>query len=138
MKIVLDSNILFSALLRESTTRRVLLLIEDELFLPYAVFEELEEHKEELLKKSGLYEKEFNELLSMLLGRVKIVPFTELESKKKEAILIVESIDPDDAMFIAACLSLNAVLWSEDKALKCQRKIRVINTKELLLKTGLI
>ncbi len=60
MKIVLDSNILFSALIKDSTTRRIILECDPIFLFPSFIFEEMEKYKKELLKKSKMEEKEFN------------------------------------------------------------------------------
>lgn len=41
------------------------------------------------------------------------------------------SPDPDDSDFFALALKLDCPIWSEDKKLKEQSRIRVLNTREL-------
>ena len=74
MKIILDSNILFSALIKDSKTRRIMLEYEGFFLFPKFVFEEMEKHIEELLRKSELSKQEFNTLLAIILKKVAIVP----------------------------------------------------------------
>jgi len=50
----------------------------------------MEKHKEELLKKSKMKSKDFNNLLSLLLGKVLIVPTNSLYKYKKQAYEIVK------------------------------------------------
>lgn len=98
MNIVLDSNILFSALIKDSLTRR-LILEHDGLFLfPSYIFEEMEEHKEELIHKSKMDKEDFDKLLKLLLKKVLIVPEGVMNSYKHESIEIVKDIDLDDAI----------------------------------------
>lgn len=66
MKIVLDSNILFSALIKDSITRRIILECDSIFLFPSFIFEEMEKHKKELLKKSKMEEKEFNIILQVI------------------------------------------------------------------------
>jgi predicted nucleic acid-binding protein len=40
--------------------------------------------------------------------------------------------DPKDADFVALALKFEAVLWSNDKALKGIGGIKVVNTKEII------
>jgi predicted nucleic acid-binding protein len=54
MNIVIDSNILFAALLKDSKIRNIILNYEGYFIFPAYIFEELIEHKEELIKKSKL------------------------------------------------------------------------------------
>ena len=69
MKIIIDSNILFSALIKDSKTRRIILEYEGFFLFPQYVFEEMEKHIEELLKKSKLSKQEFNTLLTIFLKK---------------------------------------------------------------------
>ena len=132
MKIVIDSNILFSALIKDSITRRIILDYENQFLFPSYIFEEMEIHKTELLTKSKMKEKDFEELLSLLLRKVIIIPNEILLHYKKEAYQIIKDIDPDDVTFIACALAFNdSVIWSDDKKLKQQSKIRIKNTNEM-------
>ena len=49
MKIVMDSNVLFSALIRASTTRKLILEYGDLFLFPSYISEEAEKHKGELM-----------------------------------------------------------------------------------------
>jgi predicted nucleic acid-binding protein len=51
LNIVIDSNILFSALIKDSLTRRIILDYDKTFLFPEFIFEEIQKHKEELLKK---------------------------------------------------------------------------------------
>jgi len=107
LKIVIDSNILFSALIKDSITRRIILDYENQFLFPSYIFEEMEIHKTELLTKSKMKEKDFEELLSLLLRKVIIIPNEILLHYKKEAYQIIKDIDPDDVTFIACALAFN-------------------------------
>lgn len=54
MKLVLDSKVIFSALIKRSKTRNILLSNLFELYAPEYIFNEIKKHKEVLLKKSKL------------------------------------------------------------------------------------
>lgn len=131
VKIVIDSNVLFSALIKDALTRKLILEYEEEFLFPQYIFEEMQKHKELLLKKSKMSEKEFSQLLNIILRKVIIIPTEHLKAKEKEAKKLAQDIDPDDALFFACALVHNAIIWSDDKALKKQEQINVINTKEI-------
>jgi len=67
LKIVIYSNTLFSALIKDSITRRIILDYEDQLLFPSYIFEEMEKHKDELLTKLKMKPKDFEDLLRLLL-----------------------------------------------------------------------
>lgn len=132
MNIVIDSNILFSALIRDSLTRRIILEYDGVFLFPSFIFEEMEKHKGELLKKSGMNTKDFELLLYILLRKVRIVPSDVLRPYKKKAYGIVKDIDPGDTVFIACTLAYpQSILWSDDKKLKQQSIVPIINTNEM-------
>ena len=70
MNIVIDSNILFSALIKDSVTRGIILDYNGLFLFPEFIFEEFERHKKELFKKSGMGEKSFGSLLKIILSKV--------------------------------------------------------------------
>jgi predicted nucleic acid-binding protein len=132
LNIVIDSNVLFSALIKNSLTRKMILLYTGKFLFPSFIFDELEKHKGELVEKSGMGAKQFEMLLTILLQRVQIVPTDILLSYEKKAYDTVKDIDPDDILFIACALAHpDSILWSDDKKLKQQTVVPIINTKEM-------
>ncbi|HLD33679.1 MAG TPA: PIN domain-containing protein [Candidatus Nanoarchaeia archaeon] len=132
MRIVLDSNILFSALIKDSFVRRIILEYEGKFLFPSFVFEELVEHKDELMSKSGLNSDEFDSLLDTILRKVEIVHSSALEMHKKRSFEIMKDIDKNDVLFVACALAYpESVIWSDDKHLKKQKEIEVRTTNEI-------
>jgi len=129
MDLVIDANVLFSALIKDSFAYNLLFSGSFHLFTPEYIFTELEKHKEELLKKTERTDEEFSRLLEILKRRVIIVPLEELVPYVEEAEKLTP--DPDDMAYFALALKLNCVIWSNDKKLKVQDKIKVYNTHEL-------
>ncbi len=133
MNIIIDSNVLFSALIKDSTTRKLILNYDGFFLFPDFIFEETEKHKAELFEKSKMNQEDFDKLLELILQKVVIVPNEILQPFKEEAIKIVKDIDIDDALFVACALAYeNSIIWSDDKKLKIQTKIKVLNTKEII------
>ena len=133
MKIIIDSNILFSALIRDSFTRRLILEYEEQFLFPEFIFEEMEKHKEELFRKSGMTTEDLNKLLQLIIKKILIVPNSILIPYRKEALEIIKEIDIDDVLFIACALAYpNSILWSNDKDLKKQNKVTVLSTAEII------
>ena len=133
MIIIIDANILFSALIKDSKTREIILKVDEFFIFPSYVFIEMQKHKEEILRKSKMSEKDFNELLHLILNKILIVPNEVLIPHKKEAFDIVKDIDPDDVLFVACALAYSgSAIWSNDKHLKNQKNVRVLNTQEFV------
>ncbi|HLD75872.1 MAG TPA: PIN domain-containing protein [Candidatus Norongarragalinales archaeon] len=129
MIIVTDSNILFSAFLRDGLTRRLLFHPRLEAYLPQFFTEEWDKHAHSLAARTGLSEAYLKSTKEILLSRVQVAKAERYLRFRSEAKKV--SPDPDDADFFALALALNCPIWSQDKALKRQNYVKVINTIEL-------
>ena len=133
MRIVVDTNILISSLIKDSITREILLLPCMDFYLPEFALEEVEAHKVKIIKLSGLSSDEIDFFLDLLLENISIVPAQTIRPHLKEAEKIIGDIDPGDIPFIALALAVdNDGIWTNDKHFKKVRKIKVWNTPELL------
>ena len=137
MRLVIDTNILISALLKDSVTRELLLFPSMELLLPEYALEEIEAHKETISRRSGLSKNEVDIVLSILLENITIIPASEIKPYLKKAQKIIGSIDPFDVPFVALALSVeNDGVWSNDKHFKNITGIKVWKTSDLLKLIG--
>jgi len=126
----LDANPLFSALIKDSFTVNVIVNEDVELFTPEFLFDEFLEHKEEILSKTKRTEQELNDLVGSLKDIIHIVPQKEFESFLEEAKQLTS--DEDDVQYLALALKLKIPVWSNDKKLKQQDKIKIYSTEDLL------
>ncbi|MEK7250637.1 MAG: PIN domain-containing protein, partial [Bacteroidota bacterium] len=116
MQLIVDTNILASALIRNAITRQILLSPSFNLFLPEFSLEELRENWDFILRKSKLPESELEQLLLLLLRNVTVVPESSYAQFIPGAQEIMAAIDIDDAPFLALALSFhNDGIWSNDK-----------------------
>ncbi len=119
MRLVLDANRLFAALIKDSVARKILLNPSLEFIAPDYILIEISNHKNELLKKSKL-------------------PLEEIKPCYKRAREIMEDIDPDDAVFLAISFcSPNDGIWTEDAHFEKQDAVRVWKTTELMEVLGM-
>ena len=70
MKIIIDSNILFSALIKDSTIRKIILNYDEFFLFPDFIFQEMEKHKQELFDKSGMNENDSMNFLTLFLKKL--------------------------------------------------------------------
>ena len=70
MRLVIDTGILISAILKDSATREILLFSDIEFLLPEYALEEYGKHRKVISKRSGLSEKELNIILSLFAGSI--------------------------------------------------------------------
>jgi predicted nucleic acid-binding protein len=129
MKLVVDANVLFSALIKQGKTAELLLDLSMNLYTPKFILDEFEKYRQEIIAKTKRSEEEFAEIFDMFKGIIHVVPEEEFVKYLKEA----EKISPDskDIMYFALALKLNCPIWSNDKRLKNQDKIKVYSTEEL-------
>lgn len=128
MDLVIDSNILFAALIKESTTSEI--LFKHTLYAPEFIFEEFRKYKEYLKGKTKRTGEEFGDLFDLFERNVILIPKEEIELSISEAEKI--SLDEKDVLYLALALKLKCGIWSNDKKLKAQKIVKVYSTEELL------
>ena len=129
MKLVVDANVLFSALIKDSFTRKMFFDERLEIYAPQYLFEEFEEHREEIMQKTHRSEADFWEVMGILKSRISVIPVSEFEKfmeKAKKA-----SPDNDDAIYFAAAFAIDGAIWSNDARLKSQKAVKVLSTAEV-------
>ncbi|MFX1445221.1 MAG: PIN domain-containing protein [Promethearchaeota archaeon] len=137
MKLVVDANILFAALIKEELTAELLISDKLQLFAPEFLFAEFSKYEELILKKTHRSKKDFKKYLELLKEQITIIP-------KKEITLFIDkaekiSPDPKDTIYLALALALKSSIWSNDKSLKeFQEEVTVLSTEELIEKTNLL
>ncbi len=133
MIIIIDVNVFLSALIKDSTTREIILTYEQEFCFPEKSLQKIRKYKPLIQKKSGLSDLDFLKLFHSLLKVIRIIPNEKLLDYWDEAKEIMEHIDPEDVVFIAAALSQDdAIIWSNDSHFEKQNKIITLKTKDLV------
>ncbi len=131
MLVVLDANVLCSALIAKGRIAEMLFSDKLEIIAPELLFVEFERHRQEILSKSKLSESEFSVLLALFKKRVKIVPIDEFEDRFFEASSLLNVKEHfKDTAYVALALKFNCPLWSDEKLLK-KINVRVLNTSEV-------
>lgn len=131
MKLVIDANILFSFFKKKSFTRNFILSHpEIEYFTSVYVFEELDKHKNIIQKKAKIGDKVYDLIMRELKEYIEIVGLKEIKEKWDAAKDICP--DPNDVPYFAVSLRIKCPLWSNDKKLREQDKVMVLNTGELV------
>jgi len=121
MNIVVDTNIVFSALINSRSTISEMIITPYSHFRFYTskyLFDELEKHKSKLQKASKLTEKEIDRTKLELFKYINIISLeiipVEIWQRAKD---LTFDIDPDDIPFVALSIYLDAYLWTGDKIL---------------------
>lgn len=138
MKLILDTNVFFSGIIKDSITRKILLYPDYEFYIPDFFLIELKKYEEYLINKTGLEKLKFKQLLKDILENIYLVPINEYSDKLIKAKEIIGNIDKKDIPFIAVALSFkNNGIRTDDKHFKEQFEIKIYSTKELIVELGL-
>ncbi len=139
MKIVVDTNIIFSTLLNTNSTIGDLIFNSGDYFTFYScsyMRYEIQKHWEKLLKISKLSEEQLQVSYAHVFSKLnfineEIIPVKTWLAAEK----ITKEIDIDDTDFVALSKFLRATLWTGDKAL--YNGLKKLNYKKILNTTEL-
>ncbi len=132
MKIVLDTNIILSALIKDSLTRKIIKSAEFEFFAPSFSLSEINKYKKYVCEKSLLTEKQFDVLLKNLFESIDIVPISFYENHLDDSKKLIS--DVKDVPFLACAIALSADIWSDDMDFQKQKKIKIYTTQDFIKK----
>jgi predicted nucleic acid-binding protein len=120
-KIIIDSNIVFSALLNVNSRIGQILINGHKKFVFFApeyVRFEIIQHQFKIKNFAKLSDIEFVELFELVLRNIKILNHSIIPTKfYADAVKLCESVDVDDAVFVAFAEYLKGKLWTGDKKL---------------------
>jgi predicted nucleic acid-binding protein len=144
VKLVVDANIVFSALL--TTRGEVSKLLASgwpplELFAPEALSVEIALHREKLMRLSKLSVAEMAIIETGVFDRITVVPHESIGPEHWErAYDLVKAVDERDDHYVALALHLNCPLWTGDKklvnGLRRKNFKLLVTTEELRKKLG--
>lgn len=131
MNLIIDANILASALIKDGINRELIVSESFNLYSPDFIIEEIIEHLGEFEQKTKLNREKlifnFKELLR--LANIRLINKNLFADFINPAIKI--SPDICDVAYFALALKLNCPIWSNDKLLKMQDKVKIYSTEEI-------
>jgi predicted nucleic acid-binding protein len=140
MRIVVDTNIAFSAILNtDSRIARIILQSRARLnfYSTDLLLLEIEEHKNKLKELAGYSDFDLNKAMKLITAKIRfidarLIPAPVLIGAQN----LLESIDIDDTEFVALTNHISGKLWSGDKALLTGLKQKgwnhFVSTRELV------
>lgn len=132
MEIVVDSNIVFSAMISDSVTRKILLDSGHKFYSPDFIKSEITKYQDLITEKSGLSNQEFEMLLNLILDEIEIQAKEEYENELDKAEEILGDQDIKDIPFLAVAIHKDCKIWSNDKDFQEQNEIEIITTEEMI------
>ena len=132
MKFVVDTNIIISSIIKDSLSRKIIFNKNFEFITPSYTLSEINKHRLELCKKSGLSSNELNKLLEKLFNYIKIVNYEIYKDYLEKSKKLID--DVDDISFLACAMALKSNIWSNDSHFKNQKIVKIFTTKEFIKK----
>ena len=138
MKLVVDSNVLFTFFWKNSVLHNILKQ-PIELFSPQYALEEINKYAKELMEKTSLSKEEFKKTMQKLAHIVYFIPIEEYSSSFHKVTALRSKLSAQnyneiikDIDFLALAIHLQCPLWSNDLLLKKQSTVSVLTTKEII------
>ncbi|MGK7939992.1 MAG: PIN domain-containing protein [Crocosphaera sp.] len=118
--IIIDTNIVFSALLEQSSRFSQIIVFSDyDFFVNEQMLVEIFKYKEKILKLSKLSENELMEAYKILIKRINLYKEQYISSQNwQTAYSLCQNVDENDTPHVALTLELDGLLWTGDKKLK--------------------
>ena len=121
MKVVVDTNIVFSATLNSNGLIGELLFNSEEQFDFYSsefIIDELTKYKSKLLALTKMTEKRLDISIYQVLKNISLISSEAIsEVHWQKAYDLAADIDEDDTPFLATAISIGAAIWTGDKKL---------------------
>ncbi|MFH1408315.1 MAG: PIN domain-containing protein [Nanoarchaeota archaeon] len=133
MNLVIDSNVLFAAAIKESKTAEAIFHRNLDLFSPSFILDECTKYMIYLERKTQW--PDFPNIMKKLLDKITLID----QSLFVESLQIATEISPDlaDSPFVALAIHLNIPLWTNDKQLINIKEIRIFTTKQVIEYLGI-
>jgi predicted nucleic acid-binding protein len=128
MKLVVDANVVISALIADSKTRELIVTLEPELLTPEVVHVEIGNYESLIVEKSGMELERVRQFIDLLFQYIETVPASEFYPYIEEADEAIGDTDPDDVLYVACALARDAGVWSDDSDFEGQNLVPVFNT----------
>lgn len=139
MRIVIDTNIVFSAILNTNSKIAGIILQPKTQFNFYAteqLYAEIKEHKDKIKKLTRYSELELDRIIQLITNKINFINIKLIPKHiYNNAEILTKDIDIDDTEFVALTDHIKGKLWSGDKELRKGLSIKkwnkFITTEEL-------
>jgi predicted nucleic acid-binding protein len=137
VRLVVDSNVVFAALLRAGTTRAILVDPPFRLLAPEWMLVEMRRHRVAIADRAGLSESEFDLLFALVTQGIEIVPLAGYKAFIDEASNRMGGRDPGDAPFLALALATRCDgIWTQNVRHFKEAGLRIWSTEDLISWVG--
>ncbi|HNX68322.1 MAG TPA: PIN domain-containing protein [Candidatus Omnitrophota bacterium] len=134
MELVVDANILLAGFMKTAVTRELLLDSRLKLHAPEYLVYETRKHllgNSDLKRRIGLSASEIDKIWFLLTQNIE--SHAQGDYQKAHATALKLAPHAEDAPYLALALSMNIPVWSNDKAMAMQPRIRILTTRDILV-----
>jgi predicted nucleic acid-binding protein len=132
MKLVIDANVVISALIADSKTRELIVTLEPDLLTPAFVHDEIENYRELIVEKSGMEPDRVSQFTELLFQYIDDVPANDFYPAIETADTAIGDIDPDDVLYLACAIACDAAIWSDDTDFDEQDLVETYSTSDVI------
>lgn len=132
MKLVIDANVVISALIADSKTRELIVTLEPDLLTPTFVHEEIENYEALIVKKSGMESDRVTQFMDLLFQYIEVVPADDFYQAIERAKKAIGDTDPDDVLYLACAITNDAAIWSDDSDFDDQDLAETYSTTDVI------
>jgi predicted nucleic acid-binding protein len=132
MKLVVDANVVISALIADSKTRELIVTLEPDLLTPGFVHDEIKNYTDLIVEKSGLSPERVTQFIDPLFQYIEVVPAEEFYPHIEAGEAAIGETDPDDVLYVACALAKDAAVWSDDADFDEQTLVEAYSTSDMI------
>jgi predicted nucleic acid-binding protein len=132
MKLVIDANVVISALVADSKTRELIVTLEPDLLTPAFVYDEIESYEDLIVEKSGMKPDRVAQFIDLLFQYIEVVPAEAFHPAMERADAAIGDTDPDDVLYLACAIASNGAIWSDDSDFDEQDLVETYSTSDVI------
>jgi predicted nucleic acid-binding protein len=132
MKLVIDANVVISALIADSKTRELIVTLEPDLLTPAFVHDEIENYEDLIVEKSGMEPNRVEQFIELLFQYIEAVPADDFYPAIDRAKEAIDDTDPDDVLYLACAIACNGAIWSDDSDFDEQDLVETYSTSDVI------
>jgi len=132
MKLVIDANVVISALIADSKTRELIVTLEPDLLTPAFVSDEIENYEDLIVEKSGMEPDRVAEFIDLLFQYIEVVSAADFYPAIERADGAIGDTDPDDVLYLACAIARNGAIWSDDSDFDEQDLVERYSTSDVI------
>ncbi len=132
-RLILDTNILIAAIIKDSMTRRLLLHEDLVIFVIDYSLDEIKKYEDVIIEKSKKDKVTINSVLKTILSKAHLIDSNLIKPNFPIGKELIGQTDEKDIPFVAAAVTLKTDgIWSEDPHFDIiKNRIKIWRTKDL-------